>query len=158
MERWLLYLHIAAVLLFLLVHGASVQVMWKQRGEADPERSLHLFDPLSNVRPLRLLFGAVIVSGVAAAFVGGWYGQWWPWLSLVLFGAIAWLMYRFGGGFYELIERAATRAIESRGTPEAAAAQASFDAVRGAWQPAGMTVAGLGGLAIILWLMIFKPF
>jgi hypothetical protein len=27
-----------------------------------------------------------------------------------------------------------------------------------AWHPVGMTVIGLGGLAVILWLMVFKPF
>jgi hypothetical protein len=27
-----------------------------------------------------------------------------------------------------------------------------------AWYPVGMTVIGLGGLAVILWLMVFKPF
>ena len=157
MERWLLYLHVASVLGFMLVHGASVQVMWKLRWEPDPERSLHLFDPLSDVRPLRALLVAVIVTGLASGWVGGWWRQWWPWLSLVVLGVIAWAMYRYGAGFYGLIEGAATDAVAARGGPDAAAKQAAFEVARRAWHPIGMTVVGLGGVAVILWLMLFKP-
>jgi hypothetical protein len=38
------------------------------------------------------------------------------------------------------------------------AAQRAFDAARGGWQVVGVSSIGIGGLAIILWLMMFKPF
>ena len=158
MERWLLYLHLAAVLGFMLIHGASVQVTWKMRGEPDPERSLHLFDPLSDVRPLRLVLGAVIVTGLVSGYVGAYWREWWMWAALVLLLAITWLMRLYGGGFYTLIERAATEAIEARGSAREAEARSAFDRVRRAWHPVGLTIVGLGGLAVILWLMVFKPF
>jgi predicted amino acid dehydrogenase len=68
-------------------------------------------------------------------------------------------MWRYGGGYWDAVQNAATRAVEARSSePPDAAARRAFDAARGSWQTAGLSVIGLGGLAVILWLMMFKPF
>lgn len=162
MERWVLYLHLASVLGFMLAHGVQVQVMWRQRGEPDPERNLGLFDPLPGLLLLRLLLGAVIGTGLVAGILVPWWRQWWMWIALALLLAITWLMRRYGGGYYELIQRTATEAIEAAKegaeASDQAAKRAAFDAARGGWHPIVVSAIGLGGLAIILWLMMFKPF
>ena len=162
MERWILYLHLASVLGFMLAHGVQVQVMWRLHGEPDPARIEWLFHPLPSTRLLQVLLAAIIVTGLIAGFIVPWWRQWWIWVSLALLLGITWAMRRYGAGYLELIERPTMELIEAMSAgadaAELAAKRAAFDRARLSWYPAGMTVIGLGGLAIILWLMVFKPF
>ena len=62
-------------------------------------------------------------------------------------------------GYFDIIEKAAMRAVEQRKNQSAPPTDPdAFAAARVAWHPIGMTVVGLVGLAVILWLMMFKPF
>lgn len=158
MYHWLLFLHIALVLGFMLAHGVQVVVMLKQRSERDPERNLALFDILPDVLPLRILAVSVVATGFLLVAALSLWGRWWIWLSLFLLALIWVAMYRFGGAYYTLLEETATRAIEARGTPLEADAAAAFARARRAWHPAALAVTGLGGITLILWLMVFKPF
>lgn len=158
MYQWLLFLHIATVLGFMLAHGVQVMVMLQQRREPDPERNLALFDSLPDVLPLRILLVSVVATGFLLVAVLSLWGRWWIWLSLLLLALIWLAMYRFGGAYYTLLEETAARAIEARGTPLEADAAAAFARARRAWHPAALAVTGLGGIAVILWLMVFKPF
>jgi hypothetical protein len=159
MYQWLIFLHVAAVLAFMLAHGVHVAAMWAMRAEQDPERSLTLFNPVPSVTMLRVLLAVVVASGVVAGFMGSWWGRGWIWASLLVLTVIAVFMWRFGSGFYGLIQEAAERAVAARSSePADPAAQAAFDVARRSWHTAGVSVVGLGGLAILLWLMMFKPF
>jgi uncharacterized membrane protein len=133
--------------------------MWAFRREADPERALTFFNDLPTVTGLRALLALVVVSGAIAGLMGSWWGSGWIWASLALLAAIAGAMWRFGGGYFGLVQEAAEAAIGARGAdPPEAAPLAAYDTARGSWQPMGMSVIGLGGVAVILWLMMFKPF
>lgn len=158
MYHWLLFLHVALVLGFMLAHGVQVMVMLKQRSEPDPERNLALFDILPDVLPLRILAVSVVATGFLLVAALSLWGRWWVWLSLLLLALIWLAMYRVGGAYYTLLEEAAARAIEARGTPLEADAAAAFARARRAWHPAALAVTGLGGITLILWLMVFKPF
>lgn len=157
-HQWVVFLHVASVLGFMLGHGGSVIAMWQLRWEADPQRTLNLLNAEPNV-PLRILLGVVVLTGVLAGFTGSSWGQAWIWISIVLLALIAVAMWRWGGPYYGLVEDAASRAVAARADPGGGTeAQHDFDAARHAWHPIGMTVIGLGGTAVILWLMMFKPF
>ncbi len=91
MYQWLVFLHVASVLLFMLAHGAQITVMWKQRWEPDPERSLALFESLPGLSLLRLAGLAVIASGLLLVFTLSLWARWWVWLSVLLLGAV-WLL------------------------------------------------------------------
>jgi len=158
MYSWLLFLHIAAVLAFMLVHGVQVSVIWRQRAESDPQKNLALFEALPDVNQLRIAGSAVIATGLALVVSESLWGQGWIWLSLVLLGAIWLAMRAYGGAYYTQIEATATRAIEVDGSPDAAEALEAFARARLSWHPSGLTIIGLGGLTLILWLMTFKPF
>jgi hypothetical protein len=159
MYEWVIFLHVVAVLAFMLAHGSHVAAMWRMRGEADPELSLTLFNTLSTALTLRVLLGVIVGSGVLAGFMGSWWSRGWIWASLVVLVAISVAMWRYGGSYYGLVQDAATKAIEARASEQPdPAAQRAFDAARGGWETVGMSVIGLGGLAVILWLMMFKPF
>jgi len=158
MYQWLVFLHIATVPAFMLAHGVQVAVMLKQRAEPDPERNLALFEVLPSVLSLRLLALSVIVTGFLLVAALSLWGRWWVWLSLFVLGLIWVAMYRFGGAYYTLIEETAARATQERGTALEADAAAAFARARRGWQPAALAVSGLGGIAVILWLMVFQPF
>ena len=155
MYRWVVFMHLFATFAFLLAHGVQAAVMLKFRREADPEHSLALFNVLPSLHLLRLLTALIVITGLVAGFTVNWWRQGWMWVSLAILVAIAVLMSRYGSGYFTLIADAASRAVEAgkRGP-----ALDEFAAVRGAWHPIGMTVFGMVGLAIILWLMMFKPF
>jgi hypothetical protein len=157
MYQWLLFLHIAAVLGFMLAHGVHVSVIWKQRSESDPQRNLALFDALPNGMTLRIMAGVVVLTGFLLVFSLDLWGRWWVWLSLLLLGAVWVLMFWLGGAYYNLIEQAATQAIAARGSANESAAVAEYHRARLAWHPIAMTAVGFVGLGAIVWLMIFKP-
>ncbi len=158
MYQWLLFLHIGAVLTFMLAHGVQVMVTWKKRWEPDPARNLALFDALPSVWPLRLATVALVISGFLLVFFLGIWTRAWVWLSLALLGAIWLTMWRWGAAYYNLMQDTAERAIAAKDTMDEAATLAEFENARLAWHPLAMTIVGIGGVAVILWLMIFKPF
>ena len=91
--------------------------------------------------------------------MGSWWGSGWIWTSLALLAFIAVVMWRLGGEFFSLVEPAAEAAVAARtADPPNPAAQAAYDAARRSWQTPALSVIGLGGVAVILWRMMFKPF
>jgi hypothetical protein len=159
MANWVVFLHVASVLAFMLGHGVQVTGMWAMRAEADPARMLTFFNDMPNVRGLRILLSLVIVTGVAAGFLRDRWGEGWIWASLLILAAIWLAMWRFGGAFYGMTSEAAEAAVEARGqAPSDPGPHAAYDAARRSWHTIGLTVAGVGGVTVILWLMVFKPF
>ncbi len=159
MYEWVVFVHVASVLAFMLAHGIHMTAMWAMRGEPDPERMLTFFNDVPTATVLRILLGVVVLSGATAGFMGSWWGSGWIWTSLLLLAIISVVMWRFGGGFFGLVQEAAEAAIAARtDDPSNPAPQAAYDAARRSWHTIGMSVLGLGGVAVILWLMMFKPF
>lgn len=159
MYSLLVYLHIFFAFLFMLAHGVHAAAMLKFGGEPDPEKGLTFFNIVPDIKWVRYLTVALGVFGFAAAFVAGWWKQGWVWVSLGIFAIISWVMYQYGAGYYNLIEGAATRLIEAKKTNvNLAVAQKEFDDARNAPNAMIVSVVGITGLAIILWLMRFKPF
>ena len=159
MYPWLLFLHVGATLLFMLAHGIHVVIMLRWRQAEDPEFGLTLFNGLPGAGATRILLAAVIVTGLILAVLGDWWQEIWVWLSLGIL-AVMWLaMYRMGGGYFGLVQAAALAAIEeARDQPGSTVARDAYRATRLGTQPMAMMVVGIGGLAAVLWLMIFKPF
>ena len=159
MYNWLVLLHIFFAFLFLLAHGPHVITMLRFRGEPDPERSMSFFNTTPDIKYVRYLYVAMGVFGFAAAFRAGWLNKSWIWISTVVFLIITWVMYKFGAGYFLLIQNAAEHLIEAKKTnTNLPAVQKEFDDARQAPNVTIVYVVGIFGLAIILWLMRFKPF
>lgn len=156
--KWLLFIHVASVLAFMLGHGVQVGVMWRQRQEADPRRNLSFFEVLPSSLPLRVLGASVVLSGVLLTAATSAWDRVWIWLSIVVLAAIWVVMWRFGGAYYDALETTGSRAIEAEGTEDELLAKGAWDRARLGPEPAVLTVAGIGGLLVILWLMMFRPF
>jgi len=159
MYNWLVFLHIFFSFLFMLVHGAHAAAMLKFRGEPDPELSLTFFNIVPDIKYVRYLTVALGVFGLAAAFITPWWKQGWVWASLIVFFIISWVMYQYGAGYYTIIFGAAERLIEAKKTnTDLPAAQKEYDDARNAPNAMIVSIVGIVGLALILWLMRFKPF
>jgi 4-amino-4-deoxy-L-arabinose transferase-like glycosyltransferase len=159
MYQWLIYLHVFAVLCFLLAHGVEAAVMLQMRKAAEPEKVFAMFEALSDLTLMRVLLGIVVGTGLLAGALGPWWNRAWFWLAIVVLLLITLAMRRWGAGYYTLVEDAATAVhAERQADPTATSAMERFAAARASWEPIWMTVIGVGGLAVILWLMIFKPF
>lgn len=159
MYQWTVFLHVFFAFVFMLAHGVSAAVMLSFRKEPDPERSLTLFNILPTITMTRVLTLLIGISGFIAAFLTTWWRQGWVWASFVVFLAISYIMYKYGAGYYGLIYGAANRLIGARKTnTNVAAALKEFDEARNASHPMVVSIVGIAGLAIILWLMRFKPF
>jgi len=156
--QWLLFLHVATVLAFMLGHGLQVGVMWRQREEPDPRRNLAFFEVLPSSLPLRILGASVILSGLLLTAAMSLWDRAWIWLSIGALAAIWVVMWRYGGLYYDAIETAGARAIEAEGTADEPSARAAWDRARLGPEPAVLTIVGVGGLLAILWLMMFRPF
>ena len=159
MYNWLVFLHIFFAFLFMLTHGAHAAAMLKFRGEPDPEQSLTFFSNVPDIKYVRYLTVAMGVFGIAAAILTGWWNKGWIWVSAVVFLVVSRVMYRYGAGYYTIIFDAANRLIEAKKTNvDLSTAQKEFDDVRNAPHAMIVSTVGILGLAIILWLMRFKPF
>ena len=159
MYNWLVLLHIFFAFLFMLTHGAHAAAMLKFRGEPDPEKSLTFFSNVPDIKYVRYLTVAMGLFGFAPAFMTAWWRQWWIWLSALVFLIVSWVMQKYGAGYYGIIFDASNRLIEAKKTnTNLPAAQKEFDDARNAPHAMIVSVVGIVGLAILLWLMRFKPF
>jgi hypothetical protein len=156
MYSWLVFVHLVGVFGFLMSHGVATFVAFRVRAEKDVTalRTLLALSGRSgtamNVSLLVLLAG-----GISAAIVAH-ISRGWPLAALVVLIVVSGLMSAFPGRQLRKIRAAAgfTGRIKVTGEAkpeELVASQAAFN-------PWFSVVTGGAGLAIILWLMLLKPF
>jgi hypothetical protein len=163
MYRWIIFLHVLSAFAFFLAHGATAAAMFKVRGERDPARISALLDlspAVGGAMALTLLF--ILVTGILAGFMGGWWSRGWIWAALVLLVAITFVM-TFAGRFYfnrvrHAIGQATDDDQKKKIAPPPALPPDELAAVINSGRPMLLAIVGLGGLAVITWLMMFKPF
>jgi MFS family permease len=146
----------------MLAHGISASVSFNLRRERSPERIRALLDISGgsySVMYISLLI--LLLSGIVAGFLGQWWGSGWIWASLVLLIAIIVAMAILGGGIYSEARKAAGLPYAVKGKPQPALPPQSpgeIEAQLARANPALLTLIGYGGILVILWLMMFKPF
>ena len=157
------FLHVIAVLGYLLAHGVSASVSYAIKKERDVNRIRALLDISEASYPS--MFSsllAVIVFGLAAAFLNmTWWRFGWIWVSLLVLVAIVVLMAVFGATAFGEIRKAAGLPYRVKGKPFPAESAKSNEEVYAATakvNPTLLLVIGYGGFAVIAWLMIAKPF
>lgn len=162
MYNLIVFLHVVALFGFLLAHGISVIMAFALRRERKLER-IHALLELSSAAG-GMMIGSLLlllISGIVAAFMGNWWGYGWIWLSLGLLVAIWMVMGFFGARYYAAIRKATGFEYLERGKRHPAGEPASAEemaALLSRTRPVLLAVTGIGGLLIILWLMMFKPF
>lgn len=160
---WIKFVHVLAVLGFMAAHGASVSVSFKLRGEHDRGRVRALLDVSGAY--LRAMYGSLLVlvlAGVAAGLLGGWFTKsLWIWVSLaLLFGIMVAMYYLATSPFSELRKAAGLPYMigSRRQPPVDPVSEDELVTLISKGRPWPLAVVGFGGIAIIAFLMMFKPF
>ncbi|MEX2203627.1 MAG: hypothetical protein WD965_06020 [Actinomycetota bacterium] len=152
--RWWKFLHVAAVLGFVLFHGVSVLVALRLRKERDRVRIAELlgFSGTSTMG-MYVSLGGLILFGVIAGFSGKWWSYWWIWISLGLLVATIAEMYAVARPYYQQLKDAIQ--LRPSGVPRKSDEELA-DLLR-ARAALFNAVFGIAALVIITWLMIWKP-
>lgn len=157
------FLHVIAVLGYLLAHGVSASVSYAIKKERDVNRIRALLDLSAASYPAMLwTLLAVVVFGLAAAFLNMvWWKFGWIWVSIVVLVVIVVLMAIYGAAVFGEIRKAAGLPYMVKGKPfpaEPAKSDEEVYAAAAKVNPTLLLVIGYGGFAVIAWLMTAKPF
>jgi hypothetical protein len=145
---------------FLLAHGTSAAMAFRLRSEktTDGIRSLtELSKQTTQVMYSFILL--IVITGLLLGIQGGWFGRYWIWTAMVVLvltiGVMSVLGRRYNAvrASVGLPARSGRRIVTSTpGSPEDI--RRAVDAT-----PAALISAiGVVALALLLWLMILKPF
>ncbi|MEX1248050.1 MAG: DUF2269 family protein [Anaerolineales bacterium] len=157
------YIHVLAAFTFLLAHGASVFVSFRLKKEEEPERMKALMDVSASSWPTMMLsLLALLLAGLALGFMNMVYwSMGWIWTSLVLLLVITGWMFYLGGKQYHPLRKMLGMEYLVQGKPQPVDKARPLTEIKAhiaKTRPMEMLGIGLGGFAIILWLMFFKPF
>ena len=160
--RWLVFLHILGAFGFLLAHGGSVNATFRVRREQtlDGLRAvLQLSNSSFTLMYVSLLL--MLLAGIASGFIGQWWGRGWIWASLAVLLATAVGMFFLATGFFNRLRRSAGLPWFDGRREHAAEPPAPHEELmqlQVSGRPVLTSVLGLLPIALILWLMVFKPF
>jgi hypothetical protein len=149
---------------FLLAHGTAASVAFALPRQREVERVRVLLDlsrGVTMVANVSLL--VLLAAGIAAGFMGNWWGRGWIWASLGLFILIGVTMTPLGLRPLNRIRQLVDAGSSSRSEKISpsflnTSAEKQLADLLDATHPWLLTVIGSGGLVLILWLMMFKPF
>ena len=157
-----LFIHIFFGFLYMLSHGASVTVAYRLRRENGLERIRALLDlSASSFTLMYLGLLAMVLGGVTLGFLGRWWSTGWLWTSIAILVLILVLMGLIASKHFHRVRRAAGLPFLDGYKEHPAVTPASPEELHQLLQSGGpqlITLIGLGGWAVILGLMIFKPF
>ena len=148
-------LHILAVLAFVMSHGVSSWVAIRLRSERDRMRIAELLQLSgSSVQAMYVSLGLLILFGVVAGFAGQWWNRWWIWLALLILVFMIGEMTAVASPYYKRLKEAVE--VRPSGVPRRSDEELE-EMLRSPL--ATMTVVlGFAALAVLTWLMVFKPF
>jgi hypothetical protein len=156
---WIVFIHVLAAFGFVLAHGVAAFAAFRARAERDPQRVALLLDLSS--RSTGLMYSSLtvmVLAGVAAGIVGHWFGQLWIWLAIGVLIAVAAAMLVYATPYHNRVRRALGVPAFGRGPARGPVSPAELAALLDSRRPEGIAVIGGVGLALLLWLMVFKPF
>jgi hypothetical protein len=161
LQPWVRFAHILGAFTFVLAHGVSVFTTLKIRRERDPARIAAMLDlSRSSFIIAASAVAFLLLSGIAAGFVGNYWGHLWIWASIAIL-VLLFLYMGFRGTRYHDAVRHAVGSIgiydhgaAEAPTPDPTAMRELLDS------PRALELAAVGGigLLVILWLMVLKPF
>jgi plastocyanin len=152
--EWWVFVHLIGVFGLLVSHGVSVAVTFRLRAERDPVRAVTLLEiSSSSITAFYVSLGVLLLGGVAAAFDGGWWGYGWIWASLATLTAVIVAMYALARPYYHRIRFVANAMAEG----SQAVTREQFEMLLQAPRSLSVAAIGFAGLALILYLMLFKP-
>ena len=136
-------------------------VAFRVRRETSAERVRALLDlSRSTLAVGNYLFLSTVVFGVALGFLGHWWSTGWIWLSIVILVIVLAVMGRTASPYFRRI-RAAVGMVFTDGVWQQTGRETSADELSQALasgNATAITAVAVGGWALIIGLMLFKPF
>ncbi len=162
MYLWIKLLHILGAFAFATVHGASVGLALRLPQEKSLERMRALLDLSSAFFGVGYMaIGIMLLAGIAGGFVGHYWSRGWIWLSLGLLLAIAVYMSLVVTTYYHRVRKAVGLPYDAKWKRQPAvepASGADVTALLAQGRPVLLALVGVIGLAVVVGLMVFKPF
>ncbi len=162
---WIVFGHVLGAFAFAAGHGVAMALAFRLRSERDPSRIAAILDmSLWMLSPKSLMsigFIVLFLSGIAAGFTGGYWGRLWIWVAIGLLVVITGLMTPIGAGQYNKVRAAIGQRPprdKSDAPPPAPLPADQLEALLMSPTPWILTVLGGVGFAVIVLLMMFKPF
>ncbi|MFN2418174.1 MAG: hypothetical protein ABR593_04530 [Candidatus Limnocylindria bacterium] len=155
------FLHVLGAFGFVLAHGISMLVSFRLRGERDRTRQAHLLELSSvGINLMYIGLGVLLPAGIAAGFLGGHWGRGWIWAAIGTLVVVMAIMYSVATPFYGRMRVAAGAPVPEQiaARMKSSVTEADLEALATSGRPMWLAAVGGVGLAIIIWLMLAKPF
>ncbi|MGZ6317163.1 MAG: hypothetical protein ACXWNQ_07880 [Anaerolineales bacterium] len=160
--RWLVFIHVLAALTFFLLHGASLAMAFRVRKETDFARIRAMLDlSQASLLPMGIAFGVMGLTGVIMPFLAGLWDRVYIWLSIVLILFVFIYMGVFNETHYKELRRLVGLPYMKGNKTLPAEPPSTLEEVSALLQKTNVTALATVGYiipAVVLWLMIFKPF
>ena len=160
--RWLVYIHVLSAITFFLTHGAAAAMVFKVRSETDFARIRAMLDlAVSTFKAYMLSFLIMGLTGLTMPFLIHIWNKAWIWLSIVLIlFVVVWMGLVNEKQIKHLRKLVGLPYMQgSKEYPaEPPASAEEVVALLKKINPWQWTLVGYGIPAVVLWLMVFKPF
>ncbi len=158
--HWLVFLHVMGIFRFPRIPRCVCQRLLCPAPRAQcgsSPRDAPIIWQFFKVMALSLL--VLLFSGIIAGFIGQWWGHAWIWASLILLIAVYGVMSLLGTRLLNEVRQGIglPSAYGQPPRPEPFSAE-ELDALLNRSQPTRLALLGFGGIGVIAWLMMFKPF
>jgi hypothetical protein len=153
--RYWVLLHILGVVAFVAAHGVSMATLYRIRNlDLDRTRIQEAiaFSGTTTI-PMYVSLAVLMVAGFVAGFQGKWLDDWWIWIAVVVLLATSGLMMAVASPYFRRI----TDACQMRPSGVPRTSDEELNALLRGPTTAIVSTIGWIGLAVIVWLMIFKP-
>ena len=162
MYQWLVFLHILSAFAFFMAHGVSALMAFRLKRETNPERMKAILDLSEFALPVMYWsLMLLVLAGIGAGIMGHWFSMGWIWAAIVLL-VIVWIgMVAYAMRFYAPVRKALGMPYRTRKgdqTPGSPASDTEIASAVAATNPALLAGVSFALIAVILWLMMFKPF
>jgi hypothetical protein len=157
---WVVLAHVIGAFGFALAHGVSAFVAFRLRAARTPEQVTTLMDLSgSSIMLVYVSLLVILVSGIAAGFMGDWWGRPWIWISIGLLVAIATAMYLVGTKYYVQVRHAVglPGPQDPKGTTFEPITPDALERLLDSRRPELLAAIGGGGLIALIALMVLKP-
>jgi|KBSSwiStaDraftv2_1062776.scaffolds.fasta_scaffold238827_2 hypothetical protein len=160
--RWLVFVHILAAITFFLAHGTSAAMTFKIRNETDFTRIRAMLDlSWSTMILMGVSFLIMGLTGLVLPFLVHIWNKGYIWLSIVLMLFVFIYMAMFNETHFKQVRRLVGLPYMKGNTNMPAEPPSSPEEVAKVLQKtsvAGLVIVGYVVPAVVLWLMVFKPF
>lgn len=160
--RVVVFLHVVSALGFVMAHGVSAMMLFKVSRERKYENLCNYLDISSAaMKPAMMALHGVELTGITLTLWAGWWHMAWIWVALALFVAVGFVMGKFAAGYMGRVRRAmgmvSPRDLKKGVRPMPVPYEKLMEVVA-TGRPKLVATAGLSGIAMIVALMVLKPF